>query len=324
MRKLVVLVSLLVAGSAVASLGSPAPAQPARSAQAAAPGYQCAPPSSLTTTEAGKPRSLAVRFDGYTVTYTAKPAHLDIRSLSYPGVLKVTGAGKSWVVPRPADPKDQYFELGELCAVRFASGASGVAGTAPDVLAEGYSGGAHCCYGPTIYQYSDGRYRVVDDLTKPGVGKGLHWNPNGGFQLKHIAAAVVLASSDGAFPYTFGCYACTPAPTRLFTIAGGRLVDVTRKYPAIISAEAASAWSLAAQAMRSPGDYYGVEGPLAEWAADKCELNEGAQMWRMLEQLQAQGKLTAAEQHSFGNKGPFPALLKAFLLKEGYCQGQLG
>jgi hypothetical protein len=64
-------------------------------------------------------------------------------------------------------------------------------------------------------------------------------------------------------------------------------------------------------------------GPLAQWAADKCELGEGAPMWRTLEALQAQGKLAAAEQQAFNNKEPFPAQLKAFLFKEGHCQGQL-
>ena len=46
-------------------------------------------------------------------------------------------------------------------------------------------------------------------------------------------------------------------------------------------------------------------------------------MWQALGQLQAQGKLTAAEQQSFGNKQPFPAQLKVFLLGHGYCTGQL-
>ena len=75
--------------------------------------------------------------------------------------------------------------------------------------------------------------------------------------------------------------------------------------------------------MRAASDVGLVEGPLAQWAADKCELDQGAQMWQALGQLQAQGKLTAAEQQSFGNKQPFPAQLKVFLLGHGYCTGQL-
>jgi hypothetical protein len=261
-----------------------------------------------------------VRLDGYAVTYTAEAAHLATGLVGYPGALDVIDGTKIWALPRPVDPKDEYFELGGLCALRMSPGAPGAP---PDVLAEGYWGGAHCCLGPTLYQYSSGAYRVVEDLTKPGVGKGLHWNPNEGFQPEKIGTSVVLESSDGAFPYTFGCYACTPAPARFFTVAGGRLTDVTLRYPAMISAEAAAAWGSASQSMRTTAGAGLVEGPLAEWAADKCELGAGAQMWRTLEQLQAQGKLAAAEQQSLDNKTSFPAQLRTFLLKQGYCQGQL-
>jgi len=101
------------------------------------------------------------------------------------------------------------------------------------------------------------------------------------------------------------------------------LVDVTTRYPAVIRAEARMAGSEALQSMRSSANAGSVEGPLAQWAADECELGQGAQMWRTLESLQAQGRLTAAERQSFNNSKPFPTQLNAFLLKEGYCQGQL-
>ncbi len=329
-RKFAALACFFLLGLVLVTLGAMPPAHavapaahavaPPAHAVAPGPGYQCLPLSSLTTAKAGKPSTLAVHLDGFVVSYTAEEAHLATGLYSYPGALEVTTATKSWLVPPPADPKDHYFELGGLCAVNFGPGATP---SPPDVLAEGYWGGAHCCYGPTLYQYSAGGYRVVEDLTKPGVGNGLHWNANGGFEPEKVGAAVVLESSDGAFPYTFGCYACTPAPLRLFTAADGRLIDVTTKYPALISAEAAAAWTSAVQSMRSAAYADVVEGPLAEWAADRCELGEGAQMWRMLEALQAQRKLAAAEQQAFNNKEPFPAQLKAFLLKEGYCQGQL-
>jgi hypothetical protein len=315
-RKFAALVSFFLFGLVLVTLGAASPA----TAVEPTPQYQCLPATSLATAKAGKASTLAVHLEGFVLSYTAKEAHLATGLYSYPGALEVTKATRTWLLPPPADPKDQYFELGGLCAVDFGTGATPAP---PDVLAEGYWGGAHCCFGPTLYQYSAGGYRVVEDLTKAGVGKGLHWNANGGFEPQRVGGAVVLESSDGAFPYTFGCYACTPAPLRLFMVANGHLLDVTTKYPGLISAEAAGAWTSAVQSMRSTTDGGFVEGPLAEWAADKCELNDGAQMWRMLEELQAHGKLAAAEQQSLNHKEAFPAQLKAFLLKQGYCQGQL-
>lgn len=326
-----VLVLLLVPALVFSGFGASAQAAPAASAQAggrpvsaissAGPGagYQCAPLASLGTAKAGRTGTVAVHLGSYVVMYSGQDAdlgHISTGFFAYPGTIKVADGNRSWPLPAPADPKDAYFELGGLCAVQFSPGA-------PDVLAEGYWGGAHCCYGPTLYGYSAGAYRVVEDLTKPGVGKGLHWNPNEGFQPERTGTAVVLESSDGAFPYTFGCYACTPSPTRLFTVSGGRLIDVTTRYPTRVAAEAAGAWTVAVRSMGNASDAGLVEGPLAQWAADECELNQGARMWQKLEQLQTQGKLAAAERQSFDNKQPFPLQLKNFLLKEGYCQGQL-
>ncbi|HXW81833.1 MAG TPA: hypothetical protein VEJ84_20180, partial [Acidimicrobiales bacterium] len=282
-------------------------------------GYSCLPDTSMTIAKGASSGSAAVHLNGYTVTYVASPSRLSPPFLSYPGSLKVTERARSWSLPRPADPRDEYFQLGALCVVQFAPG------TVPDVLAEGYWGGAHCCYGPTIYGYSPvaGAYGTVEDLSKPGVGQSLHWNPNAGFQPAKMGPAVVLESSDGAFAYSFGCYACTPAPTRIFTLAGGRLVDITTHYPAVIRAEAQTAWDEAAQSMRSSSGAATVEGPLAEWAADQCELGQGAPMWATLAQLQAKGSLTSAEEQSFDNAQPFPTQLKSFLVKQGYCVGQL-
>jgi hypothetical protein len=332
-RKFAVLVLLTVFAFLLPAFGSLSEAQPVSSsgvgqiaagarlavAEDTAPsnaGYNCVSLASLVTAKAGRPGTLAVRLAGFEVTYTGKEARLATGLFAYPGNITVTGANQTWTLPRPVDLKDVYFQLGGLCAVQVTPG------TPPDVLSEGYSGGAHCCYGPTLYRSSAGGYRVLEDLTKPGAGKGLHWNANEGFQPKVVGRAVVLETSDGAFPYTFGCYACTPAPTRLFSVANGGLIDVTTRHPARIRAEAAAAWSSAQQSLRSASDADLVEGPLAEWAADKCELNEGAQMWSTLEQLRAQGRLAAAEQQSLENKQPFPAQLKAFLLGHGYCQGQ--
>ncbi len=289
------------------------PARPV--AASSRPGYGCIVDAQLVGAKPGRAGSLTVHLDGYAVTYSASESHLSTGLFAYPGSLKVTEGTRRWTVPSPSDPKDQYFQLGALCAVQFGAAA------APDVLVEGYWGGAHCCYGPTLYAYSAGGYRVVEDLTKPGVGKGLRWNPNGGFRPESLDGNVVLESSDGAFPYAFGCYACTPAPTRLFAVSDGRLVDVTHDYPAVTRAEANAAWGTALASMRAAADAGLVEGPLAQWAADECELGQGTQMWRALGQLQEHGKLAAAEQQSFDNKQPFPVQLKAFLLAHGYCTG---
>lgn len=305
--------------SSVAPSSTSVGAAPTLGRAASKPGYQCVPYRQLFQLPALRIASLAVHLGAYTMTYRA-PAARDVAwAFSYPGQLAVSTGTQAWVVPKPADPHDVYFRLGQLCMVNFGTT------RAPYVLAEGWLGGANCCFGPTIYGYSTstGAYRVVEDLTKPGVGKGLHWSGYEGFLPDKVGSAVVLESSDGAFPDAFGCYACTPAPTRLFTVADGQLRDVTTHYPEVIRSEASGYWYYAVRGMSSPQSAGDVEGSLAAWAADMCELNEGAQMWQTLQQLQAKGKLTAAARYSLRSKAPFPSQLRAFLSKQGYCDGQL-
>ena len=112
------------------------------------PGYQCLSDAKLVGAKPGQVGSLAVHLDGYVVAYSAAESHLSTGLFAYPGTLKVSEGSRSWTMPPPADPKDQYFQLGGLCAVQFGPGG------APDVLGEGFWGGAHCCFGPTLYAYS--------------------------------------------------------------------------------------------------------------------------------------------------------------------------
>lgn len=319
------LLVVAVCVAVVAAIAVPAVSAAARQAKAATAGpaaatvYKCAPVTALAELLSDQTLTVTVRFDGYSLTYRATRSPRGFVRWSYPGSVEVAVGGKTWRMPRPADPGDEYWQLGGLCLMR--PGAGGV----PYVLAEGYWGGAHCCYGPTIYTWSAAlrSYTVLLDLTKPGVGQGMHWNPNTGFSPEQVGGSLLLASSDGAFAYAFGCYACTPPPTRLFRLSARGLVDVTTRYPSLVRSEAEGAWNEAARALKSPDDASFVEGPLAEWAADKCELGQGRQMWRTLQELQAKGDLKAAEGQPTGPGQTFPAQLRKFLLGLGYCRGQL-
>jgi hypothetical protein len=292
----------------------------------ASPGYQCVPYSQYPAVKPGQLGSVSARLGGYTLTYSAvtysavtytAPGVLN-RGLAYPGVLTVAEGGHTWLLPRPVDP-GKGLQLAGLCAVRFG------AGQAPAVLAESSTGG-QCCLVPTIYAYSTStkKYVVAEDFTKPGVGRGLHWQAEAGFSPERVGSAVVLKSYDGAFQFSFGCFACTPLPTRLFTLTDDRLVDVTLHYPSVIRTEKDAAWEQARKYMHSSGKAVGVEAEVLQWAADSCELGEGASMWRTVERLEADGVFREAEQsQQTDTHGPFAPRLRSLLLVNGYCAGQL-
>ena len=138
-RKFAVLVLLTIFAFLLPAFGSLSEAQPVSSsgvgkvaararlavAEAITPssaGYKCVSLASLVTAKAGRPGTLAVRLAGFEVTYTGKEAHLATGLFAYPGNITVTGANQTWTLPRPADPKDVYFELGGLCAVQVTPG----------------------------------------------------------------------------------------------------------------------------------------------------------------------------------------------------------
>ena len=110
-------------------------------------------------------------------------------------------------------------------------------------------------------------------------------------------------------------------PARLFTFAGGRLVDVTLQHPPVIASDRDSAWAAAQRYLHASGSP-GAEGAVAQWAADSCDLGQGGSMWRTLEQLQADGSFDAAELE-FAAHEEFASQLGSFLLAHGYCTGQL-
>ena len=278
----------------VPHLAVAAQAQPTTSA-----GYQCVPYSQYRDVHPRQSGSVSTRLAGYTVTYTAGPSRY-LSGLAYPGVLTVSEGDKSWLLPRPADP-EEYLHLASLCAVRFE------AGQVPAVLAESSTGG-QCCLVPSIYAYSTSarKYVMAEDFTKPGAGRGLHWQPDAGFTPEKVGNAVVLMSYDAAFQFSFGCYACNPLPTRLFTLTDDRLVDVTLQYPSVIRTEKDAAWKEAQKYMRSSDRAAAVEEAVLQWAADSCELGEGASMWRTVERLETDGVFTEAEQYS-NVHGPFRA-----------------
>lgn len=273
-------------------------------------------PSGLRPLQPGQRATVIVRMGQYRAAYRAGPA-AHMFGLAYPGSLQVSDGHTVWVLPAPAG-LNSYLSFEDLCLLRFGPE------PAPEVMAVGFTGGAHCCSVPTFYAYSSAakRYVIAQDFARPGVGKALRWDPNGGFAPRRLGHAIVLQSDDGAFAYQFGCYACTPAPVHLFTFEGSGLVDVTDAHLSVVQAEASGAWSSAQKVMRSPGERaYGLEGLIAQWSADECDLHEGAAMWRTVEHLSADGEFSGITTTS--SKMPFPAQLRMFLLANGYCQGQL-
>jgi hypothetical protein len=151
-----------------------------------------------------------------------------------------------------------------------------------DVVADFYTGGAHCCSVSAIYGYRAGTN---------SFGRLIHTWGDPGYRFADLDHDGVpeLRSADDRFAYAFTCYACSPLPIEIWHYRAGALVDVTRRYRAAIRADASSIWRLyLSERRRADGD---VRGILAAYLADKYLLGTQADGWRRLRQANARHEL---------------------------------
>lgn len=177
----------------------------------------------------------------------------------------------------------------------------------PEILLDFWFGGAHCCYWTRIYRWDPGT-RTYTNIA--------HFWGNFGYGLADLPGSgrVELVAADDRFAYAFASFAGSGAPVQVWDYRGGRLVNSTRAYPALISHDAARWWRRYGKARRS-GE---VRGLLAAWAADESLLGRG------------RAALAWLEQHSFvlagrydEQRGPvagFVKHLRAFLRRTGYLR----
>lgn len=294
-------------------------------ASSARPGFSCLSPAQLGTASLGPSTKMHVSFAGFKLTLSTAKKDTPPSS-SIPGdagvaiVLGVSDATGQWVLPQPRGLGVQFID--ELCLVRFHHGA------VPDVILEGFTGGAHCCQEPVFYSFDTARksYAKVIDLTSPKSTISVAWDDNGGFEPMKVGGQILLRTEDDHFAYAFGCYACTPMPIRLDSFGEGGLTDVTGHYPSIVGKEVAQLKELSmSQATGEKHTGEGPFGPLAAFVADDCALGRGAQAWSIVEDLQKEGKLRNGLFYANTlTKGSFVTKLKAFLVKGAYCAGQIG
>jgi hypothetical protein len=174
----------------------------------------------------------------------------------------------------------------------------------PDVILGLYSGGAHCCFVTQVYRYDAavGTYAVSQ-----------HDFADASARLRTLAGAPVFVSADDRFAYAFAPFAFSGLPVQIWSFAGGRFRDVTRRYPAEIAADAARQYLAFT---RNRGQHLG-RGFIAAWAADEDLLGHSARVARTLKAQERRGALRSVTGFS-GSGSAFVSQLEHFLAKKGY------
>jgi hypothetical protein len=177
----------------------------------------------------------------------------------------------------------------------------------PEVLADLYTGGAHCCATTLIWFFDGTRYaRRVMSLGDQG------------YRRKDLDGdgRPELITADDRFAYAFTAFAYSWFPPLVYDWNDHALVDVTRKFPERIRADLAMIRKLLPRARRE-GDPRGL---VAGYVADEFLLGRRQAGLRHLRAALRRGDLRAIPKGDKtwpSGRGYRPALLK-FLERTGY------
>ncbi len=145
----------------------------------------------------------------------------------------------------------------------------------PEVWVDTYTGGAHCCLDSRFFRWlpSLGTYTSTE-----------HGWRDIGYQRRRLDgdSRPELVSADARFGYMFTAFAGSAFPVQIWHFDRGRLIDVTRDYPAEIERDADQLWRSYRRFRSGRDDPRGV---LAAWVADQYLLGRGNEGWATLTSL---------------------------------------
>lgn len=134
-------------------------------------------------------------------------------------------------------------------------------GGEPEILVQLFTQGAHCCQVNLVLRWDGAAKRYRSNLQ--------FWG-NYGMTLVDLDhdGLPELSAFDERFPYTYTAYVFSYAPPQIYDYRQGKLVDVTRKFPAKIKANAAYALKQFGHLKKAPTDF-DARAFIATYAADQ-------------------------------------------------------
>jgi hypothetical protein len=177
-----------------------------------------------------------------------------------------------------------------------------------DLIVNLYSGGANCC--------------TVLDLFRPSAALGglyvrsaSHNFAYAGYRLEKIGSRYVFLTADPAFSTVFTDFADSGLPLQILRLSGVRFADVTSRYPALVTQDAAR-WMKAYRKANGHNDV----GLIAPWAADEARLGNWSSAHAYLVSQARAGRLRSTLFPHAASGTRFIGQLEALLRREGYLK----
>jgi len=148
----------------------------------------------------------------------------------------------------------------------------------PEVVADLFTGGAHCCLVSRVLRWTGATYAAVDHV----------WG-DPGYRLRDVDGdgRPEFVTGDDRFAYAFAAYAASFFPVQILRFDAGRWVDVTGTAPKLIRTEV-KRYKKTYLRLRRGRDSLGV---LAAWAADEYRLGHKKMVGRFLRSELRAGRL---------------------------------
>ncbi len=152
----------------------------------------------------------------------------------------------------------------------------------PEVLVDGFTRGAHCCTTLAIYHW-----------TGTGYGEILRTFLSSGYGLKDFGAdgLVEIVTDDVRFEDLFTSHATSFEPAQVLRFDGGRLRDVTRRFPGEVRKNAAQAKKLFKVFKPGSAGVRESRGVIAAYVADQYLLGRSGVGLRELDRQIRIGRL---------------------------------
>ena len=140
----------------------------------------------------------------------------------------------------------------------------------PEVIVDLFSGGAHCCTSSWIYRYQP-RPKTYDFIQ-------VNWR-DVGYKLQDLDQDGIpeFENADASFAYAFSSFAGSGFPLALWQYRQGRLINVTRRYPKLVYADALRYWQIYERIRSEDRE---VKGILAAYLANKYSLGQADDGWK--------------------------------------------
>jgi hypothetical protein len=183
----------------------------------------------------------------------------------------------------------------------------------PEVVADLYTNGAHCCLYSLVYRYVAETPVLYHSVT--------HWWGNAGYRLRDLDGDGLpeWRTGDDRFAYAFTAYAYSGFPLQVWRYQGSAFeagfLDVTREFLALLRKDAAGWWTTYLRERAKSGA--DVRGILAPWLADKYLLGERSDGLQKLAAARKAGYLDGPRPWPSGRR--YVAALKRFLTQLGYA-----